>query len=151
MGKSRKKAGRKQNPEARGAVAGGNPNAFFNEKPAWKFCMADKEQWSPLLQTQGMGEKVIPTLFNYEGMMWKEILANKKINHPIDVQSLNQCAIKRLEELSIEAESLYSLHIQGGQRLYGLVEGDGTFQLIWYDMEHGDTDTCVCRSRKKGT
>ena len=113
--------------------------------------MADKEQWSPLLQTQCMGEKVIPTLFNYEGMMWKEILANKKINHPIDVQSLNQCAIKRLEELSIEAESLYSLHIQGGQRLYGLVEGDGTFQLIWYDMEHGDTDTCVCRSRKKGT
>ena len=107
--------------------------------------------WSPLKQADGVAKNVLPKMYGWESQTWKEIIKPKKQNHFIQVSTLNKCAIERLEELRIEAESLFSLRIQGKERLYGLIEGDGTFNIIWYDTDHGDNSTCVCKSQKKHT
>lgn len=149
MGK--KKAGRKENPKAREIVAGGNPDAFFDKTPSWAFRQGDAERWTIKKCSSNDFETIIDQLSNFESMTWKEILSNKKMNHPIDVNSLNPIAIKRLTELRIEVESIYSIRIEAKKRIYGFIQGDGTFQIVWYDPDHGDNQTCVCRSNKKHT
>lgn len=42
------------------------------------------------------------------------------------------------------------VRITGKHRLYGFMRG-AVFNVLWYDLDHGDNDTCVCRSRKKHT
>lgn len=55
-----------------------------------------------------------------------------------------------MAERYIEAEALISLRMTGNHRLYGYMSGR-VFNIIWYDDDHGDNDTCVCRSFKKHT
>ena len=87
----------------------------------------------------------------FETQTWSEILVkDKKQNHAINVYDLNKTAQERLEEKYIEAEALISLRITGTHRLYGYMEGS-VFHILWYDIEHGDNETCVCRSHKKHT
>lgn len=74
----------------------------------------------------------------------------KKQNHGIDFDSLSALARNRLDELRIEAEALHSLRLGGTLRLYGILTGS-VFSVIWYDDEHGDNPTCVCRSHKRHT
>ena len=149
MGK--KKAGRKENPKAREIVAGDNPDAFFDKTPSWAFRQGDAKLWSLLNCTPIEFSTIIKHLISFESMIWKEILGDRKSNHPIDVKQLNNIAKKRLEELRIEMESIYSLRITATKRIYGFIQGDGTFQIVWYDSNHGDNSTCVCRSHKKNT
>jgi hypothetical protein len=86
-----------------------------------------------------------------ESQTWNEILVkDKKQNHAIDVDDLNKAAQDRLAELYIEAESLISLRVTGNHRLYGYMMGN-VFNILWYDDEHGDNKTCVCRSYLKHT
>lgn len=75
-------------------------------------------------------------------------MQGKKHHHEIDVLQLNKVAIKRLEELQLELEALRSLKISATHRIYGYIV-DQTFYILWYDDNHGDNSTCVCRSRKK--
>ena len=64
-----------------------------------------------------------------------------------NVEALNKCARDRLAERMIEYEAIYSLRITGKHRLYGYIIGS-TFNLLWFDDDHGDNDNCVCRSYK---
>ncbi len=84
-------------------------------------------------------------------MTWSEIIvkANKQ-NHSIDVDSLNKVAQDKLAKLHIEAESLLSLRLRGTIRLYGFMVGP-VYSILWYDDDHGDNNTCVCRSSLKHT
>ena len=50
----------------------------------------------------------------------------------------------------IEANAVISLRIQATHRLYGYRIGS-VFYILWYDNNHGDNYTCVCKSRKKHT
>ena len=132
---------------------GGNPDQYYSEYPVWKFAMCDKLNWS--ICHQGTQEiffdKIIPRLQEFERKKWQDILiGDKKNNHSIDVTRLNKTAIKRLSELNIEAESIISLRFEGRIRVYGYNEGC-VFKLLWFDLDHGDNDTCVCKSRKKYT
>ena len=79
-------------------------------------------------------------------MTWGQILLEgKKQNHSIVPEKLNKCARDRLIELRVEAEAIYSLRLGGTLRLYGYMNG-ATYSILWYDEDHGDNDTCVCRS-----
>lgn len=68
----------------------------------------------------------------------------------MDVSTLNKIAVDRLNELEIEVDSLVSLTLSGTHRLYGYIV-DAVFYVLWYDDNHGDNATCVCRSHKKHT
>ena len=71
----------------------------------------------------------------------------KKFHHHITVSDFNKCAIDRLMEIGVFEEELLSLRLGGNLRLYGyLVES--TYVILWYDNDHGDNNTCVCRSYK---
>ncbi len=143
----------KVNPKGKSIVQGGNPEQYYMENPAWSFANSDQNMW-PFTQ-EHIGEliwtEIVPRLKALESQTWNEILVkDKKQNHSINVANLNKVAQDRLTAKYIEAESLISLRITGNHRLYGYMTGR-VFHVLWYDDDHGDNDTCVCRSYLKHT
>ena len=151
--KKNKKIKIKEEPKGKSIVQGGNPEQYYSQTPAWTFANSDKEMWSFSCEHIGelMWEEIIPKLESFETQTWSEILVkDKKQNHSLNLDSLNKVAKDRLADKYIEAESLISLRITGTHRLYGYMTGR-VFNVLWFDDEHGDNDTCVCRSHKKHT
>lgn len=163
--KKRKQVKRAQNPRSQPkaqwspnpAIAqGGNPNDVMRRKPVWKFSSCDTGtdcEWAfhkdRLLHD--FWNVIFPKLREYENMTWADIqVSAKKQNHYINTDSLNKIARDRLASLQIEAEDIFSLRLGGKLRLYGLII-DGVYHILWYDNNHGDNETCVCRSRLKHT
>lgn len=142
-----------QHPEGNTIKYGGNPDSYYQMRPSWCFNDCDKDKWPFTEENPGFDfwKDLLPKLKNLETQTWQEILVNaKKQNHSIDITKLNKCAQDRLVELHIEAESLISLRLQGQHRLYGF-NNNSTFHIVWYDDDHGDNDTCVCKSTLKYT
>lgn len=129
------------------------PERYYDAKPSWNFKSSDKEQWAFTQDCVGdmFWREILPRLEGFEQQKWQDILLNdKKHNHSIDVESLNKVAQDRLSACCVEAESLVSLRLSGRHRIYGYMTG-AIFNVLWYDDNHGDNDTCVCRSKKKHT
>ena len=94
---------------------------------------------------------ILPYLKNMESRTWQDILVgSKKQNHSINVEELNVKARNRLAELYIEQDSIVSLRLNGTHRIYGFIVGR-VFNILWYDLNHGDNATCVCRAHMKHT
>ena len=86
---------------------------------------------------------------SFESMTWNEL--PQKQHHSIEVSKLNTCARQRLEKINQnDVDEIFSLRLQGQFRIYGIREGS-ILKVLWFDRSHGDSDTCVCRSRKKHT
>lgn len=153
VSKRKKEIKQKEFPDEKRIAQGGDPERYYSENPAWTFANADQEMWA---FSQGHIEKVfwieiLPRLKALESETWGEILVrDKKQNHSLDLNDLNKAAQDRLDSKYIEAESLISLRITGNHRLYGYMTGR-VFNVLWYDDNHGDNSTCVCRSRLKHT
>lgn len=140
-------------PQVKKVVQADNPNAYYDESPAWVFSTADKECWAFSEDRIGnvIWSEIIPYLQNIETQKWKDILLTaKKQNHSIQADSLNKAARDRLTQLHLELDSIISLRITGNHRLYGYLVGR-VFCLLWYDDDHGDNADCVCRSHLKHT
>lgn len=139
-----------------GIVFGGNPESILSQHPAWAISMCDRDstcRWSFTKERleSCLWNEIIPKLVAFESMTWNEIYTqSKKQNHSIEVTELSKDACDRLSELHIEEESIRSLRLGGKHRIYGFLIGS-VFNILWYDDNHGDNDTCVCPSRKKHT
>lgn len=139
---------------SKGIRVGGNPDSIMSDSPSWAFAFCDMEStWGfcrERLEAE-FWEIIFPKLREFETMSWSDIFikANKQ-NHSIDLNCLNKVARDRLGELHVEAEALYSLRLRGNIRLYGFMVGT-VYNILWYDKEHGDNDSCVCRSKLKHT
>jgi hypothetical protein len=123
------------------------------ENPAWSFADSDQDMWSFTQAHIGnlIWTEILPRLKALETQTWNEILVrDKKQNHSINAQDLNKVAQNRMADKYIEAESLISLRVTGNHRLYGYMIGR-VFNILWYDDDHGDNSTCVCRSYLKHT
>lgn len=143
----------RQTPDSRVAKTTKDPDKYYDEKPAWNFVNADQTNWSFTQENVGdlIWTEILPFLKSLERMTWKEILLiNKSNNHSIDISKLNKIARNRLTEKFIEENSIISLRISATHRLYGYMINN-VFNLLWYDNNHGDNETCVCRSKKKHT
>ena len=130
-----------------------NPDEYYHDHPSWSFNNVDNECWA--FNKKHVGEKIwdeiIPRFKSFETQTWGEILVkSKKQNHSIEVHELNKEAYKRLIALNIEEESVISLRLTSTHRVYGIIE-NSIFHILWYDDDHGDNDTCVCRSNKLHT
>lgn len=126
-----------------------SPETFNNMRPSWRFSSCDTEAWT--FSAKQFMQIILPRLKEWEALTWNEILIHsKKENHSIDAQMLNKTAQARLDELRIETKAVISLRMKGTYRLYGYRIGN-VFYILWFDTNHGDNDTCVCRSRKKHT
>lgn len=153
VSKRKKEVKQKENPNGKCIAQGGEPERYYSENPAWTFANSDQEMWA--FSQEHIGEllwtEIIPRLQALESKTWGEILVrDKKQNHSLDLNDLNKAAQDRLASKYIEAESLISLRITGNHRLYGYITGR-VFHVLWYDDNHGDNDTCVCRSHMKHT
>lgn len=135
---------------------GGDPESIMQMNPSWRLASCDVDpsiSWSFYEDrlAHDFWETIFPKLQNFERMTWREIfLGAKKQNHAIDVSKLNKSARDRFAELCIEAEAIHSLRLEGKLRIYGFLSGP-IYNILWYDDDHGDNDTCVCRSSKKHT
>jgi hypothetical protein len=130
-----------------------NPDSINSMSPSWNFSRCDKEgRWAFTEDKMNkvFWEKLLPRLQSYEQQSWLEFSGPDKESHFIKIDQLNKCAQQRLEELKINEEEIFSLRIEGKIRLYGL-RHKATLIILWYDDDHGDNDTSVCRSHKKHT
>ena len=126
-----------------------NPDAYYERHPVWAFHKRDKNKWT--ISEASLWYEILPKLEQWETQTWKEILVlAEKQNHPVRVEDLNKFATDRLEELHIETEAVISLRLSATVRLYGYIV-DSAFNILWYDCNHGDNYTCVCRSKKRRT
>lgn len=154
MAASRKKTVRqKETPKGRNIPDIYNPDGYIHEHPAWNFAACDNVMWS--LSQDKAGEvfwiEILPFMKSIEAMTWQEILSHSNNKHHLIVpDTLNKVARDRLATLHVEAEAIMSLRLTGTHRLYGYMDG-AVFHLLWYDPNHGDNDTCVCRSHRQHT
>ena len=143
----------RETPKGRSIADVYNPDGYIHEHPAWNFAASDRTMW-PFSQDNAGGVfwgEILPFMKSLEAMTWQEILSRANNNHHfINPDSLNKVAQDRLTALHVEAESIMSLRLTGTHRLYGYMEG-AVFHVLWYDPEHGDNDTCVCRSHRRHT
>ena len=164
-GSNEKRCKRKGNPKAEpkaqkklslGPSRLGDPDSIMALHPSWSFSDCDTDEccdWALYKSrlTDTFWDFILPKLCAFESMTWSKILIEaKKQNHSISLEKLNKVAKDRLADLQIEAEDIYSLRLSGKIRLYGFLVGPA-YHIIWYDEDHGDNDTCVCRSSLKGT
>lgn len=151
--KREKKIKQKSTPKGQHIAQGGDPGQYYSQTPAWAFSNADTDMWAFSQEHTGnlIWTEILPKLQGFETQTWSEILVtHKKQNHSLDLKDLNKAAQDRLATKYIEAESLISLRLSGKQRIYGYMTGR-VFNILWYDDDHGDNNTCVCRSHKKHT
>lgn len=152
-GSKKKKVVQKEIPKGRHIAQTQNPESYYQEYPAWGFNSCDTKMWGFTSDNIGNAfwTEILPYLKGLETRTWNDIMVNaKKQNHSIDVSNLNPAAQKRLAELYVEQDSIVSLRISATHRIYGYNVGR-VFNILWYDSDHGDNDTCVCRSKKKHT
>lgn len=151
--KGKKEVKRKASPDGKFIAQGGGPEKYYSENPAWAFAGSDQEMWAFTKEHVGdlFWTELLPRLKSLESQTWSDILVKgKKQNHSLDMADLSKAAQGRLAEKFIEAESLISLRVTGSHRLYGYMTGR-VFNILWCDNDHGDNDTCVCRSHMKHT
>lgn len=130
--------------------SGGNPDLYLNKTPSWCFTRCDKEHAKWRFCSEQFDEEIMDKLISYGNMKWQEIQSasggkkagNGTNSHFIPVGDLSKDAQKRLEELHIQVDELFSLRLTGKRRLFGLVE-QGVFKIIWLDNNHE-----ICKSNK---
>ena len=129
-----------------------NPESIMSLHPSWSFARHDGSgawAFSKERVKDDFWDSILPKLISFESMTWSDILIkDKKKNHSIPITDLNKCAIDRMDELGITEESIVSLRLDSTTRLYGFLAA-AVFVLLWYDTDHGDNKTCVCRSTLK--
>ena len=87
---------------------------------------------------------ILSLMRSWETMTWIEIEGRR--NHSISIQSLSDLARKRLLHIQLDdIDEVFSLHIDGKKRLFGIRDRN-IFKVLWWDREHK-----VCPSTKKHT
>ena len=114
-------------PVDRKAATERDPDQFYRQHPAWNFSSCDKELWSLNAAEARLlfWDEILPRFQGLESQTWSDILVKaRKYNH--------------------------SLRVTATHRVYGIMQ-DSVFNILWIDLDHGDNETCVCRSHKKHT
>ncbi len=87
----------------------------------------------------------------YQTMLWKDMIdGHGKPNHEIKTEHLSKKAQTRINELDLDADTIFSMHITGKVRLYG-VRDRRECKLLWFDPWHDIQDKAVCPSNKRHT
>lgn len=129
-----------------------NAESYFTKHPVWRFMRCDNEHDSWSVQNNcDFNNNLMNRLIDFEGLTWQEIISasgGKKSgsnSHFIEVYKLSKSAQKRLEELNIFEDQLFSLRLTGKERLFGVLI-NGIFHILWYDNKHE-----ICPVKKRNT
>lgn len=144
MAKSKKSFGKGyQNTNKKSIPINTTEHEGFQKKhPSWTFSRCDKEKWA-LSECDNIHETIIAKLSSNEGMTWQEIQSasggrkSGSNSHFIPIEDLGTDVQKRLIELKLEdVDRLFSLRLTGEKRLWGIVNDNGVFSILWYDPHH---------------
>lgn len=116
-----------------------SPESAANYKPSWRLAKIDMDgQWGfdKCCELIFIHEK----LKNFESMTWAEIEGKKgkrgaKHNKLIPVCNICREAQNRLTDLQLEYDMIYSLHLAGLKRLWGIRDSE-ILSILWWDPEH---------------
>jgi hypothetical protein len=156
--------GSKGRPKTEIAATGGNqvrqavdPNSYLGEKVTFIFHSFDVDgPWGLCAFGDCDWREVSKKIESLQGMMWREVLAadgavkNGNNNHAIEVHKLSKAAQGRLNDIELSEDSLFSFHLTGRLRIYG-VRDRKVCRLLWTDPWHNDPDRAVCVSQKRHT
>lgn len=122
-----------------------DPGSDLALHPSWQFSKADMEykRWS-VANAEDI-EEILKKLQGLESQTWGEIRQQDNGCHTVQCNKFITEAKKRMAELKLTYEEMFSIRIDGKKRLYGVIE-DGVFLMIWYDREHE-----IYPSKKKHT
>jgi len=125
-------------PKARVFPSEGNHPEFRTEQ-------MDKEgPWGWNKFEPSLIQELLQKIFETQKLTWQELRDNG--SHPVLYDQLSAEAQKRLRQLQKDdLDELYSLHISGLKRIWGVKEGN-LFLILWWDPKHE-----VCPSPKKHT
>ncbi len=139
--------------------AGKNPNTNFASKgkkpgtvdtgmserlPVFSFQLLDREGPYHIGCCASVFEIVefLTKLGNFEKMNWTEIISGRH-SHNVSKDRLSKPARDRLEAIKLDdIDELFSLRIEGDNRVWGIKEGH-ILRLLWWDPDHQ-----VCPSLK---
>jgi hypothetical protein len=117
-----------------------NPDSILKRRPVWRIDLIDIEgQWG--WWNVSSKEKLLEIknkLNNIQSMTWEEIDRDKKYNHFVDSNKIEENAKKRLSEKNIDADkidNLYRFRLSGRERVWGIREQE-FFYLLWWDPQH---------------
>ena len=77
-------------------------------------------------------------LADLESVNWKTIIQNRgKHHHYCETSRFSEEARKRLRALRLDdLEQIFRLRITKKKRLWGIINDDGVFDIIWWDPKH---------------
>ena len=144
MGRSDKKAKRVFDPTGdRMAFISEKPGGYYQKSPMFSFRRYDENApWSSSLNNKPVVDSVMNHLKGKEGQLWKEIIAQSggrsrgTNSHHIKIAELTNEAQRRARYINLNESELFSMRFEGDVRLWGIIEPDGRFYVIWYDPNH---------------
>lgn len=119
-----------------------NPEGYLKKHPicAFQRCDVNHEKWS-IKNCKNFNEEILDKLISFEGQTWAEIQSasggrrNGTNSHFEDIAILCKDAQRRIEELHLDIDQVFSLRLTATLRIYGILE-NGVFNVLWYDPNH---------------
>lgn len=115
--------------------------AYKKQFPVWRFNRYDQSHPKWCINKKDFYSDLMTKLISFEGMTWHEIEATSggrkagTNHHFIRVADLIKDAQKRLDELNLYYDELFSLRLSSKERLFGILE-NGVYHILWYDAYH---------------
>jgi len=129
-----------------------DPDSYLTKKPVWRFSDFDWDsEWgyaSCSCRIQNIRNHIEKHLASFETMTWNEILkasggrSSGNNSHHIEKNKFKASVQKRLNENKILSDTLFSLRLDAGTRLYGVREGR-CLRIVFFDPFHKDKKLCA--------
>jgi hypothetical protein len=144
----------KNKPSGETARIQQDPESYLKMKPVWRFSDFDWEgpfgHECCVSHIANIRSHIEDHLASYETMTWEEILkasGGKKEgkgnnSHAIARDKFKKKVQKRLDERKIFADTLFSLRLDQGTRLYGVREIN-CLRVVFFDPHHKDHSRCA--------
>jgi len=129
-----------------------DPEYYLGQKPVWRFSDFDWDGPWGLLPCQekieNLRSHIEQHLANFESMTWSEIQkaaggrAQGNNSHHLERDKLNKKANDRLDSKGIKADTIFSLRLDAGTRIYGVREGN-CLRIAFFDPYHKEKEKCA--------
>ncbi|MBH1943152.1 hypothetical protein I5L01_02795 [Erythrobacter sp. YJ-T3-07] len=150
--KNRERPKAKKQPKGETVRAAVDPNSYLEQTPVWRFSDFDWESsWgyeSCLDSAAKLRGHIEQHLSSFETMTWGEILKatggrrQGNNSHAISRDKFKPDVEARLRQRNVLADTLFSLRLDAGTRVYGVREGS-CLRLVFFDPYHKDKAKCA--------
>ena len=117
-----------------------NVHSHLGLYPTFSFRRYDAgAPWAVSTDGKPATDSVFQNLQGVEGLTWGNIIqasggrSHGTNSHYIPLAGLSKDAKRRADDVGLDESKLFSLRLQGTVRLWGVIESNGCFYVIWYD------------------